>query len=79
MSIQRRIAGIVAITAASIVMILFFVPLIHGILILMGQARINTNLVRAFKAAGSTLTLTTPPITIGGVVQTTVLEWKRTL
>lgn len=38
---------------------------------------INTDLVRTFKASGNTLTLTTPPMTIGGVVQTTVLEWKR--
>lgn len=39
---------------------------------------VNTDLVRTFKASGNTLTLTTPPMTIGGVVQTTELRWNRT-
>ena len=38
---------------------------------------VNTDLVRTFKASGNTLTLTTPPMTIGGVAQTFVLIWKR--
>ncbi len=38
---------------------------------------VNTDLVRTFEVSGNTLTLTTPPMTIGGVVQTTVLKWKR--
>jgi hypothetical protein len=38
---------------------------------------VNTDLIRTFKASGNTLTLTTPPMTIRGVVQTTVLNWKR--
>ena len=38
---------------------------------------VGTDLVRTFEASGNVLTLTTPPMTIGGVVQTTVLKWKR--
>ena len=38
---------------------------------------VDTDLVRTFAAADDVLTLTTPPMTIGGVVQTTVLRWKR--
>ncbi|MCA1654657.1 MAG: lipocalin-like domain-containing protein [Sphingomicrobium sp.] len=39
---------------------------------------VGTDLVRAVKVTGNELTLTTPPITIGGVAQTTVLRWMRT-
>ena len=39
--------------------------------------RVKTVLIRTFKATEGSQTLTTPPMTIGGVVQTTVLNWKR--
>ena len=38
---------------------------------------VRTDLVRTVRVAGNELTLTTPPMTIGGIAQTTVLKWRR--
>ena len=53
-------------------------PITHHVLVSSVPKWVNTDLVRTFKVSPSTLTLTTPPMTIGGVVQSTVLNWERT-
>lgn len=49
----------------------------HHVLVSSVPNWVDTDLVRTFKVSGSALTLKTPPMTVGGVVQTTVLNWKR--
>lgn len=37
----------------------------------------NTDLVRILKFDGGRITLQTPPLSVGGVIQTSELVWER--
>ena len=50
---------------------------IHHVEISSVENWVNTDLVRLFELKGERLTLRTPPILVGGVIQTTELIWER--
>ncbi|MCA1618869.1 MAG: lipocalin-like domain-containing protein [Acidobacteria bacterium] len=50
---------------------------IHHVEISSVENWVNTDLVRLIKLEGDRLTLRTPPISVGGVTQTTELIWER--
>jgi len=50
---------------------------IHHVEIASMQNWVNTDLIRLMKIEGDKITLHTPPLSVGGTVQTTELIWER--
>lgn len=50
---------------------------IHHVEVASVQNWVNTDLVRVLKVEGDRITLQTPPLSVGGVIQTSELVWER--
>ena len=53
------------------------VKVIHHVEIASVENWVNTDLIRVLRFDGDRITLTTPPLSVGGKVQTTELVWER--
>jgi len=51
--------------------------IIHGVELASVQNWVDTDLVRLVRLEGNRITLTTPPISVGGEIRTTELVWER--
>jgi len=50
---------------------------VHHVEIASVENWVNTDLIRLVRFDGDRITLTTPPLSVGGKIQTTELEWER--
>ena len=51
--------------------------IIHHVEIASVQNWVDTDLIRLVRLEGNKITLTTPPISVGGLIRTTELVWER--